>query len=246
MLVKKYRKARLSPYSKNFFQLGLILALLIIYIGLEWKTVDRMVSDFTSINFQTVEEEVIPMTERIVEVKPPPPPPPPAPERIEVVADETEIEETVLESTETDETEAIETVELEEIEEIVEEEEMPEKDIPFAIIEEAPVFPGCKGTKAQKRQCLQDKIKDHVNKKFRTQIAQEIGLSSGKKKVYVQFTIDKTGAITNVRARGPHARLEKEAIRVVKLLPKMKPGLQRTKPVSVSYTLPITLMVLEQ
>jgi len=243
MLVKKHRRARLSPFSKNFFQLGLALALLVIYVGLEWKSVDRMVSDFNTISLQSIEEEVIPMTERIVEVKPPPPP---APEKIEIIADEVEIEESVLESTETDESEAIETIEMDEIEEVIEEEEVPEKDIPFAIIEEAPVFPGCTGTKAQKRQCLQDKIKDHVNKKFRTNIAQDIGLSAGKKKVYVRFTIDKNGNIINVRARGPHARLEKEAIRVVKLLPKMKPGLQRTRPVRVSYTLPITLVVLNE
>ena len=244
MLVKKYRKARLSPFCGIFFQLGLVLTLLIIFVGLEWKSIDRNVGDIHSISLQNIEEEVIPMTERIVEVKPPPPPPPPAPEKIEIVADEAEIEESVLESTETDETEAIETVEIDNIEEIIEEEEI-EKDIPFAIIEEAPVFPGCTGTKAQKKQCLQDKIKKHVHKSFNTGIAQDIGLSAGKKRVYVQFTIDKNGNITNVKARGPHVRLEKEAIRVVKLLPKMKPGLQRTRPVRVSYTLPITLMVLD-
>lgn len=245
MLVKKYSRARLTPHRRVFFQLGLALTLLIIYIGMEWKTVDRIVSDFNTISLENIEEEVIPMTERIIEVKPPPPPPP-APERIEIVADKMEIEESVLETTETDESEAIKIIEMDEIEEIIEEEEIAEKDIPFAIIEEAPVFPGCTGTKAQKRQCLQDKIKAHVNKTFRTQIAQDIGLSAGKKKVYVQFTIDKSGNITNVKARGPHARLEKEAIRVVKLLPKMKPGLQRTRPVRVSYTLPITLLVLDQ
>jgi len=244
MLVKKYSRARLTPHRRVFFQLGLALTLLIIYIGIEWKTVDRIVSDFNTISLENIEEEIIPMTERIIEVKPPPPPPP-APERIEIVADKMEIEESVLQSTETDESEAIKTIEMDEIEEIIEEEVL-EKDIPFAIIEEAPIFPGCTGSKAQKRQCLQDKIKIHINKKFRTQIAQDIGLSSGKKKVYVQFTIDKNGEITNVKARGPHARLEKEAIRVVKLLPKMKPGLQRTRPVRVSYTLPITLLVLDQ
>ena len=49
----------------------------------------------------------------------------------------------------------------------------------------------------------------------------------------------------NIRARGPHIRLEKEAVRVVDLLPQMTPGKQRTKPVGVSYTLPITLVVIE-
>jgi len=242
MLVKKSKKARLSPHRKLFFQLGLILSLSLIYIALEWKTVDRNISDFQEVSIQSEEFIEIPITQRILEVKPPPPPP--APERIEIVTNDENIIETVLESTETDETEFVEVQEYEDIEEIIEEEDF-EKDIPFAIIEEAPVFPGCRGSKDELKQCLQDKINRHVLKNFNTELAQELGLTVGKKKVYVQFKIDKTGRIVNIRARGPHTRLEKEAIRVVELLPQMTPGRQRTKPVGVSYTLPITLQVLE-
>jgi len=243
MLVKKNKNARLSPYSKIFFQLGLVLSLLIIYILLEWKTFERYIGEFNNTGFQTEEVLNIPITQRILEVKPPPPPPP-APEKIEIVANDKEIEESVLESTETDQSEKIVVEDLNKIEEIVED-ELVEPDIPFAIIEEAPVFPGCTGTEAQKKLCLQRKINELVTKEFKTSLAQELGLKPGKKKVYVQFRIDKNGDIVNVRARGPHKRLEKEAIRVVKLLPKMTPGKQRNRPVKVSYTLPITLIVLE-
>ena len=238
MEVKKNPKANLENYSKLFMQLGLVLALLIIYLGIEYKTFDRDISDLGDANYQEEVEEDIPITERIEQIKPPPPPPP-APEKIEVVEDEKEVEETVLESTETDENEA---VEVEEIEEVVEEEEVME-DVPFAIIEDAPVFPGCKGSKAEKKQCLQDKIKKHVTKKYNVDLANELGLDPGKKKVYVQFKISKTGNITEIRARGPHKRLEKEAARVVQLLPKMIPGKQRGRAVGVKYTLPITLLV---
>lgn len=243
MLSKKSHKARLSPYRKLFFQLGLILTLLLIYVALEWQTVDRNISDFQQANIQEEEMIEIPITQRILEVKPPPPPPP-APEKIEIVNNEEDIIETVLESTETDESEFVEVNEYEEIEEIIEEEEL-EKDIPFAIIEEAPVYPGCRGNKDQLKKCLQNRINKHVTKYFDHNLAQEIGLTPGKKKVYVQFRIDKSGEIVNIRARGPHVRLEKEAIRVVDMLPKMTPGKQRTKPVGVSYTLPITLIVLQ-
>jgi protein TonB len=242
MLVNKSKKARIESYSKIFFQLGLVLALLVVYLSIEWKSFDRYVSDLNMVSFQDEDVEDIPITERIIEIKPPPPPPP-APEKIQIVADLEEIEETVLESTETDETEAIEIIEIENIEE-VEEEEIVEN-IPFAIVEEVPVYPGCKGTKAQKRQCLQDKIKIHVNKKYNLDLPQELGLSPGKKKVFVLFKIDKNGNVTDARARGPHKRLEKEAIRVVNLLPKMTPGKQRGRAVSVSYTLPITLIVIQ-
>ncbi len=238
MNVKKSPKANLENYSKLFLQLGLVLALLIIYLGIEYKTFDRDISDLGDANYQEEIEEDIPITERVEQIKPPPPPPP-APEKIEVVEDEKEVEETILESTETDENEA---VEVEEIEEVVEEEEVLE-DVPFAIIEDAPVFPGCKGSKAEKKKCLQEKIRKHVTKKYNVDLANELGLDPGKKKVYVLFKISKTGAITDVRARGPHKRLENEAARVVKLLPKMIPGKQRGRAVGVKYTLPITLLV---
>ena len=237
MEVKKNPKANLENHNKQFMLLGLALALLVIYIGIEWKTFDRNIADLGMANLTDEEEIEIPITERIQEVKPPPPPPP-APEKIEIVEDEEEIEETVLESTETDESEA---VEVEEIEEIEEEEEM--DDVPFAIIEEVPVYPGCKGTNAQKKKCFSANIQKHVNRKYNTGLAGDLGLSPGKKRVFVMFKIDKTGKIVDVRARGPHARLEKEAIRVISLLPKMTPGKQRGRSVGVKYTLPITLIV---
>lgn len=238
MEVKKNPKANLENHNRQFMLLGLALALLLIYIGIEWKTFERNIGDLGLANNELEEEIDIPITERIQEIKPPPPPPPP-PEVIEVVKDEEDIEETILETTETDESDA---VEIDDIEEVVEDEEMLD-DVPFAIIENVPVFPGCKGTNAQKRKCMVEKITKHVNRKFNTGLAGDLGLSPGKKRVYVQFKIDKTGKIVDVRARGPHKRLEKEAMRVVNLLPSMTPGKQRGRPVGVKYTLPITLLV---
>jgi protein TonB len=237
MEVKKNPKANLENHNKQFMLLGLALALLVIYIGIEWKTFDRNIADLGLANLEDEEEIEIPITERIQEVKPPPPPPP-APEKIEIVEDEEEIEETVLESTETDESEA---VEVEEIEEVEEEEEM--DDVPFAIIEEVPIYPGCKGSNAEKKKCFSANIQKHVNKKYNTGLAGDLGLAPGKKRVFVMFKIDKKGKIVDVRARGPHARLEKEAIRVISLLPTMTPGKQRGRSVGVKYTLPITLIV---
>lgn len=238
MEVKKNPKANLENHNRQFMLLGLALALLLIYIGIEWKTFERNIGDLGLANNELEEEIDIPITERIQEIKPPPPPPPP-PEVIEVVKDEEDIEETILETTETDESDA---VEIDDIEEVVEDEEMLD-DVPFAIIENVPVFPGCKGTNAQKRKCMVEKITKHVNRKFNTGLAGDLGLSPGKKRVFVQFKIDKTGKIVDVRARGPHKRLEKEAMRVVNLLPSMTPGKQRGRPVGVKYTLPITLLV---
>ena len=238
MQIKKNPKANLENYSKLFMQLGLVLALLVVYLAIEKKTYDRVIGELGPVVLNMEDDEQV---VEIEQVKPPEPktPPPPTPDKIEVVEDEKEIEETVIESTETDEDEA---VEVEEIIEVEEEEEVLE-DVPFAIIEDVPVYPGCKGNKAKLRKCLQDKITKHVNKKFNADLASDLGLSPGVKRIFVVFKIDKKGNIVDVMARAPHKRLQDEAIRVVKMLPKMIPGKQRGIPVGVKYSLPIAFKV---
>ena len=170
---------------------------------------------------------------------PPPPPPPPAPEVIEVVEDEVEVEETVI-----DDTEADQETEIVEVEEVVVDEVEEDIDVPFSVIENVPVFPGCENKKsnADRRKCMSEKIQKFVNRKFNTELAGELGLS-GRQRINVIFKIDKTGKVTGVRARAPHPGLEREASRVINLLPHMKPGMQRGKPVNVPYSLPIIFQV---
>ena len=86
------------------------------------------------------------------------------------------------------------------------------------------------------------KIAKFVQRKFNTDLAGDLGLS-GKQRISVIFKINKNGDVTGVRSRAPHPRLEKEAARVINLLPKMKPGRQRGKAVIVPYSLPITFQV---
>ncbi|MGG6229879.1 energy transducer TonB [Tenacibaculum sp. SDUM215027] len=239
MKIKKNPKSNLENYSKLFMQIGLVLALFVTYVAIENKTYDKEYGELGMANMASeIEEETIEL-----QIEPPKPkpntPPPPAPEKIEVVEDEEEIEETVIESTETDESEAVEVEDIQEVEEV---EEVVE-DVPFAIIEEVPVFPGCSGTKAQKKECLNKKLQKHIQRNFNAELANELGLSPGKKRIYVQFKIDKDGSITNVMARAPHPRLKKEAERVARKIPKMKPGRQRGRAVRVGYTLPITFNV---
>jgi protein TonB len=238
MQIKKNPKANLENYSKLFMQLGLVLALLVVYLAIEKKTYDRVIADLgvATLNIEDDEQIV-----EIEQVKPPEQqaPPPPTPDKIEVVEDEKEVEETIIESTETDEKEA---VKVERIVEVEEEDDIIE-DVPFAIIEDVPVFPGCKGSKAQLKECLQEKITQHVNRKFNSELASDLGLTPGIKRIFVMFKIDKTGNITDVQARAPHKRLQDEAIRVVESLPKMIPGKQRGRPVGVKYSLPIAFKV---
>ena len=237
---KKNIKADVGRNSSIYFSVGLALMLLLTNLAINYKTYDKQAIDIGMINMDDELEEEIPITEQLQTPPPPPPPPPAAPELIEIVKDEKEVIETVIQSTETNQEE-----EIAKVEDVVVV-EAPEEDIevPFAVIENVPVFPGCEkenGNNA-KKDCMSKKIAEFVNKRFNTELASELGLS-GRQRINVIFKIDKSGSITSVQARAPHPGLEKEAQRVIGLLPKMQPGKQRGKAVTVPYSLPILFQV---
>lgn len=117
-------------------------------------------------------------------------------------------------------------------------------DVPFAIIESPPVFPGCDENNVEdQKKCFMIAIQKEINSNFNLSFINELELESGKAKVYVHFTINKTGNIVDIKARAPHKKLEKEAIRVVSNLPQMQAGEHNGKKVSVKYTLPIVVLV---
>ena len=231
MQPKKNEKVDLTKNSSLYFVIGLAVILFISWQAIEWKTYEKDLYGYEALNVDDEDDEEIPITEQLKTPPPPPPPPPPAPEVIEVVEDEEEVEETVIESTETNEDEIVEIVEVEE--------EYDDVDVPFAVIEDVPIFPGCERvSKSERRNCFQEKMNKHIRKNFRyPEIAQEMGIQG---RVYVNFIIAKDGQITNIRMRGPDKNLEKEAQRIIAKLPNMIPGKQRGRPVRVPFSIPIT------
>ncbi len=121
--------------------------------------------------------------------------------------------------------------------------EIPE-DIPvdFYSVEVSPIYPGCeKYSKTDAlKQCMSKKIKKLVQKKFNSDLVNELGLT-GIHKINVQFKVDKTGAITNVKTRAAHPRLEKEAQKLMTYIPTITPGNHNGKKVGVIYNLPIVI-----
>ena len=112
-------------------------------------------------------------------------------------------------------------------------------EVSFSTVENVPIFPGCdKGDNAERRKCMSQKITKFVQKEFNVNIARNLGLY-GRQRISVIFKINKKGNVVGVRARAPHPNLKKEAIRVVNMFPKMKPGKHRGKAVIVPYSLPI-------
>ena len=207
----------------------------------EHKTYENDITARDIVQVDDMVEADIPIVN--LNVPPPPPPPPPAlvPNEITVVEDKVEIEETIIESSEIGQNEAIqeyvanvEDVAVEEVEEDIE--------VPFAVIENVPVFPGCEGlSNADAVACFQEKMQEHVNSNFKyPERALDMDMHG---KVYVLFVIDKTGRVTKIKSRGPDKILEQEAERIIGLLPRMTPGKQRGRAVSMPYSIPIHFVI---
>ena len=119
-------------------------------------------------------------------------------------------------------------------------------EIPFGVIENVPVYPGCESltTNAERRKCMANEISKLVQKNFNVDLADGLGLE-GRQRINVVFKINKEGEIEDIKSRAPHPELEKEAVRIISLLPKMKPGSHKGKNVIVPYSLPIIFEVKE-
>ena len=208
---KKNPEVNLERKKGLFLQIGLVIALLVVLGAFEYKSYEKVAYNLGALSLDDLEEEIIPITKQ--ELKPPPPPPPP-PEIIEIVEDDVIIEDEIEIDSESDEDEEIE---------IIEEDD----DEFFMVVENMPIFPG--GDLG-----LMKYIQKHV--KYPA-IAKEYNITG---KVYVSFIVDKSGKVTNVKiVRGVDKNLDAEAMRVVKSLPKYKPGKQRGKAVRVMFTIPI-------
>lgn len=242
MEIKKHPDAALENYSRILVQLGFVLALFIVYEFIQMKSYPRPIQVLSGAVLIDEEDEVL------VEIKPIEVQTAPAikaviPERIIKVEDEIEIQETIIESTETDEYEAV-NVDVSTAIVDVEEEEAVVEDVPFVVIEDVPIYPGCTGNKEELRSCFSEKISQFVLRNFDSEIASDLGLQSGSiQRIFVMFKIDTNGKITNIQARAPHKKLQEEAIKIISSLPVMTPGKQRGRPVTVSYGLPIVFKI---
>lgn len=125
--------------------------------------------------------------------------------------------------------------------------EVEKLDVPFASVDQVPIYPGCEEGKTNKdlRECMVEMISNHVNENFDTSIGKKLGLT-GINRVYVRFKIAASGEVTDVTARATHPDLSDAGEAVINKLPKMKPGMHKGEAVNVIYTLPITFMIPEK
>ena len=220
MQVKKSEKASLEKDKLIYVLIGLVFTLSIVFVALEWT--EREVKVHTVVEETVWNDEELDIQQTSQET--PPPPPPPAVQEVEVL---NVVEDNV-------ETESIEVTSEETEQEVViaapveapEEEE--EEEVVFVVVEKMPEFPG--GQQALFKY-LSENVKYPV-------IAQENGVQG---RVICQFVVNRDGSIVDVEVvrSGGDPSLDKEAVRVIKSMPKWKPGQQRGKPVRVKYTVPV-------
>ncbi|HHL57920.1 MAG: energy transducer TonB [Bacteroidetes bacterium] len=220
MEAKKTPKADLENKKTLFFEIGLILALVVVLAAFEYKSYDKITIDLAQRVADDVTEEIIPITEQ--KIKPPPPPPPKQVTQIKIVEDDVEVEDDLDIDVEADD----ETVVEEYIPPVEDEEEVSEAEI-FTVVESMPSFPGGMGALMK---YLAENIKYPP-------LAKESGIQG---RVFINFVVEPDGSISNVKVlRGIGGGCDEEAVRVVERMPKWSPGKQRGKPVRVSYNLPV-------
>ncbi len=223
MEVKKSPKADLEKKKGLYLEIGLVVILALSIFALNFKNYDN---DKVEISQRTVLDE---MEETVIQTAEdtPPPPPPETPEvttELTIVEDDAVIENElgIVDMSEKNAVneEVVQVVVEEEVEEV--EEEI------FTVVENDPEFPG--GMEALYKY-LQTSIKYPT-------IAKENNITG---RVYVTFVVEKDGSIANPRIlRDIGGGCGQEAIRVVKAMPKWKPGKQRGKAVRVQFNLPVS------
>ena len=225
MEIKKSEKANLENKKLLFLELGLIITLGIVWGAFEYTSKETNVSMLEDTTEILIEEEIIPITQDT------PPPPPSAPkipvlsDQIDIVDDEIEVNDDLFMNLEDDSNMGVEIMEYVEV---TEEEVVEEEAIPFQLVEEKPSFQGGDANQFSK----------WVNSRLvYPEIAKENGVQG---RVTLQFTVEKDGSVTKVKVlRGVDPSLDKEAVRVVSMSPKWKPGKQRDRAVPVTYTFPV-------
>ncbi|WP_435261172.1 energy transducer TonB [Tenacibaculum sp. nBUS_03] len=246
---KKMPRKQLEKFSTIFMQLGLVLTLSIVYFVLEYETKqnenfpitlgeeiskDYSIDELPQVFIKKVKKTVAktsPQKKITLDIT-----------KIEKI-DNDEVIKNIVDLPATDSDSKIDISNLPEADEgeIINTNDDP---ITMRNLQNAPVYRGCEGLNEQEgRKCLERKIRQHVQRYFNSEIAQDLGMRSGKYRISTQFVIDKQGNIIDLNIRAPHTKLKKEVVQLVKKIPQFTPGKQNNVPVKVKYTLPITFMV---
>jgi protein TonB len=207
-----------------FLEIGLIAALAIVLLAFEWKSKDIKKAELAANDIIAAEEEIIPITEEEHVVRPKMPTIPILSDAIDIVDDDIKVDEEMFSFEDSEDL----GVNMNDYGYEVGEESVEEEAIPFALVEQKPMFQGGDANAFSKW------VNQHL---AYPDIAKENGIQG---RVTLQFTVNTDGSVSGVKVlRGVDPSLDKEAVRVVSSSPKWTPGKQRDRPVKVTYTFPV-------
>lgn len=103
----------------------------------------------------------------------------------------------------------------------------------------APVWPGCETSKETSKNCFNTQLNNLLKKNFKYPKDANGNIVRGR--TVLSFTVDENGKVKDIKATGDHKALNEEAMRIVSLFPKMKPGIRGGKAIPVSYKMPFNL-----
>ena len=223
---RKTPKADLTKKRGLFMNLGLIMSLIFVISAFEWKFYDNLQTiDLGELNYAEEELLVIPNI-----VEPPTPPPTmihdPIIKEVENGEEADPIKDMVINNDKNKS--KVEITNFPPAPKPVVTEEPDKTDDPFLIVESMP----------EPEDGL-EKFYKFLGKKMKyPKQARRIGREG---RVFVQFVVDIDGSLTELKViKGIGAGCDEEALRVLKLAPKWKPGKQRGRPVKVRMSIPIT------
>lgn len=224
MEMKKSKKADLKNKQGLFLQVGLLVALAIVFASFQWSVEERHVPDIIGVNIDNFEFDMTPVT-RPEKPKEEIPKPKALAEKY-IISDDPDLDDTEVFIEEYTDDYKVNIIGIED--DIEPEEKDPEY---FIVVEDMPQFPG--GDIALFKFIAQ-------NVEY-PEIARENGIQG---KVFLSFIINKKGFVEQVKVtRNVDPLLDKEAMRVIQLLPKWKPGKQRGKAVNVAFNVPINFQL---
>ncbi len=101
-----------------------------------------------------------------------------------------------------------------------------------------PIWPKCDKSRYTPVNCFDQKLRRHILEKF---VYPDVAVSEGLEgTVTVEFIINKKGKVEVIEVTGAHRYLQREAIRIIRSIPKMIPAKWGSKPIAIAYVVPIT------
>ena len=219
MELKKNPKLDYRKKSALFFNIGLVLSLLMVISAFEWKFVEIVSSVDFNDNFIDDEIIEIPITEQKL---------PPKPQLKQITLIEIEDDKDI----EVDDIQySFDAGEIDKIEDVVLDLGEPKDELVDVIHDIVESMPSFEGGIAEFYKFVGNNLKYPAQ-------ARRMGIEG---KVFVHFVIDKDGSLSDIKVvRGIGAGCDEEVVRIVQKSPKWNPGKQRGRPVRVRMMLPIT------